>query len=222
MEGLAAEHRWDWSRRFPVVRISFSDGQLQNRAELDRRIYHILRGNREALGLPAAYDETDIPGNLHDLIVQARQQHGQRVVVLVDEYDKPILDNITQPEVATQMREGLRNLYSVLKGADEHLRFVFLTGVSKFGKVSLFSGLNNLQDITLDAHYSALCGYTDADVDTVFAPELPGLDRSLIRTWYNGYNWLGESVYNPFDLLLLLRNREFRPYWLKPARQPFW
>ncbi len=220
-EGLAAEHRWDWSRRFPVVRISFSDGQLQNRAELDRRIYHILRGNREALGLPAAYDETDIPGNLHDLIVQARQQHGQRVVVLVDEYDKPILDNITQPEVATQMREGLRNLYSVLKGADEHLRFVFLTGVSKFGKVSLFSGLNNLQDITLDAHYSALCGYTDADVDSVFAPELPGLDRSLIRTWYNGYNWLGESVYNPFDLLLLLRNREFRPYWFETGTPTF-
>ena len=68
--------------------------------------------------------------------------------------------------------------------------------------VSLFSGLNNLNDITVDAAYSAICGYTDDDVDTVFAPELPGLDRAQIRTWYNGYNWLGESFYNPFDLLL--------------------
>jgi len=119
------------------------------------------------------------------------------------------------------MREGLKNLYSVLKGSDEHLKFVFLTGVSKFGKVSLFSGLNNLKDITLDARYSDLCGYTDVDVDTVFAPELPGLDREEIRRWYNGYNWLGTSVYNPFDLLLLFDSREFRPYWFETGTPTF-
>ncbi|TXT41138.1 MAG: hypothetical protein FD135_597 [Comamonadaceae bacterium] len=79
-------------------------------------------------------------------------------MVLIDENDKPILDNITNSAVALEMREGLKNLYSVLKGADEHLKFVFLTGVSKFSKVSLFSGLNNLTDITLEAKYSALCG----------------------------------------------------------------
>jgi Predicted AAA-ATPase/PD-(D/E)XK nuclease superfamily len=143
------------------------------------------------------------------------------VVVLIDEYDKPILDNITDPAVALQMREGLKNLYSVLKGADAHLKFVFLTGVSKFSKVSLFSGLNNLRDITLDARYSTLCGYTDADIDTVFAPELPGLDRDEIRRWYNGYNWLGESVYNPFDALLLFDSREFRPYWFETGTPTF-
>jgi len=119
------------------------------------------------------------------------------------------------------MREGLKNLYSVLKGSDEHLKFVFLTGVSKFSKVSLFSGLNNLKDITLDARYSDLCGYTDVDVDTVFAPELPGLDREEIRRWYNGYNWLGTSVYNPFDLLLLFDSREFRPYWFETGTPTF-
>jgi hypothetical protein len=143
------------------------------------------------------------------------------VVVLVDEYDKPILDNITDSPTATDMREGLKNLYSVLKGADEHLKFVFITGVSKFSKVSLFSGLNNLEDITLDTRYSALCGYTDEDVDTVFAPELPGLDREEIRRWYNGYNWLGQGVYNPFDLLLLFRNRKFRPYWFETGTPTF-
>jgi hypothetical protein len=109
----------------------------------------------------------------------------------------------------------------VLKGVDEHLRFVFITGVSKFSKVSLFSGLNNLEDITVNAHYSALCGYTDAEVDTVFASELHGLDREEIRRWYNGYNWLGTSVYNPFDLLLLFRNREFKPYWFETGTPTF-
>ena len=143
------------------------------------------------------------------------------VVVLVDEYDKPILDCIEQPELALTIREGLIDLYSVIKDSDAHIRFAMLTGVSKFSKVSLFSGLNNLKDITLDARYSALCGYTDADVDTVFAPELEGLDREELRRWYNGYNWLGTPVYNPFDLLLLFDQREFRPYWFETGTPTF-
>ena len=156
--GLAADSRWNWSKQHPVIRISFSDGVLQNRAELDQRIRDILRLNREALGLqlPTGLPEGDIAGNFGDLIRQAHRSTGQRAVVLIDEYDKPILDNISHSAVALEMREGLKNLYSVLKGADEHLKFVFLTGVSKFSKASLFSGLNNLTDITLDAHFSAL------------------------------------------------------------------
>jgi hypothetical protein len=112
------------------------------------------------------------------------------------------------------MRMGLLNLYSVLKDADEHLKFVLLTGVIKFSTASMFSGLNNLQDIPLDPRYSGLCGFTDHDVDTVFAPELQGLDREEIRRWYNGYNWLGERVYNPFDVLELFHHRVFKPYWV--------
>ena len=223
-EGLAAETRWDWTKRYPVIRISFSDGVLHSRAELDQRIAEILRLNREALGvppLPAEIHADDLTSHFADLIRQTHRHHGARAVVLIDEYDKPILDNITDPDTARVMRDGLRNLYSVLKGADEHLKFVFLTGVSKFSKVSLFSGLNNLTDLTIDPAYSALCGYTDTDVDTVFAPELPGLDREEIRRWYNGYNWLGTSVYNPFDLLLLFRNRQFRPYWFETGTPTF-
>ncbi|MEY4977985.1 MAG: hypothetical protein RLZZ352_255, partial [Pseudomonadota bacterium] len=162
-KGLAAETRWDWSQQHPVIRISFSDGVLQSRAGLDAAIRDLLRINRMALQLPEPADLAPdyLAGNLRELIVQAHQMSGQRVVVLIDEYDKPILDNITHRERATDMREGLKNLYSVLKGADEHLRFVFITGVSKFSKVSLFSGLNNLEDITISPRYSALCGYTD-------------------------------------------------------------
>ena len=92
---------------------------------------------------------------------------------------------------------------------------------SNAARTDELTGLNNLRDITLEARWSALCGYTDADIDTVFAPELPGLDRDEIRRWYNGYNWLGTSVYNPFDVLLLLRNREFRPYWFETGTPTF-
>jgi hypothetical protein len=222
-KGLAAETRWDWSKQHPVIRISFGSGVLKTPADLAQRTQAILRANRERMNLPrpADWPEADTAGNLSRLIIQAHQTSGQRVVVLIDEYDKPILDNITDSATATVMREGLKDLYSVLKDMDEHLRFVFITGVSKFSKVSLFSGLNNLKDITLDARYSALCGYTDNDVDTVFAPELPGLDREEIRRWYNGYNWLGESVYNPFDLLLLFDFREFKPYWFETGTPTF-
>ena len=103
------------------------------------------------------------------------------------------------PEVARANRDFLRGLYATIKDCDAHIRFTFITGVSKFSKVSLFSGLNNLTDITLDPRYSAVCGYTEADLDTVFAPELPGLDRDQIRDWYNGYSWRGdEKVYNRY------------------------
>ena len=94
----------------------------------------------------------------------------------MDEYDKPILDALDAPEAARANREFLRGLYATINASDAHVKFTFLTGVSKFSKVSLFSGLNNLIDITLDPRHSAICGYTEADLGTVFAPEMPGLD----------------------------------------------
>jgi len=115
----------------------------------------------------------------------------------------------------------LRDFYSVIKDNDAHIRFAFLTGVSKFSKAGIFSGLNNLRDITVEAPYSAICGYTEADLQTVFAPELPGLDRAAIREWYDGYNWLGESVYNPFDVLLLFSKRTFGAYWFESGTPTF-
>ena len=218
--GLHIHDRWDWSTVFPVIRIGFAEGVLHDRAALDRRIRAILLENSENLGVRCR-DSEDIPTCFGELIRGAQAATGQRVVVLVDECDKPILDNITRPDVAREMRDGLRNLYSVIKGQDAHIRFAFLAGVSKFSKVSLFSGLNNLRDITVSPAYSALCGYTEADVDAVFAPELAGLDRQQIRDWYNGYNWTGEAVYNPFDLLLLFEERQFRPYWFETGTPTF-
>ncbi|MDP2751643.1 MAG: AAA family ATPase, partial [Rhodocyclaceae bacterium] len=176
--------------------------------------------NRERLRLNCAEPDNPI-SCFAELIQRAHEATGQRAVILIDEYDKPILDNITDSDTARAMRDGLRNFYSVIKGMDAHVKFVFLTGVSKFSKVSLFSGLNNLEDITVDARYSAICGYTETDLDTVFAAELEGADREEIRRWYNGYNWLGESVYNPFGLLLFLRNHQFKPYWFETGTPTF-
>ncbi|WP_292981915.1 ATP-binding protein, partial [Nitrosomonas sp.] len=217
--GLYCYDHWDWSIRYPVIRLSFGGGVVRNREELDTKISELLRINQEALGIRCQQSAGSVC--FAELIRQACRQFGQRCVVLVDEYDKPILDNITESETARAMREGLRNLYSVIKDNDAHIRFAFLTGVSKFSKVSIFSGLNNLRDITLSNDYSAICGYTDADVDTVFAPELPELDRQQIRDWYNGYNWTGQPVYNPFDLLLLFKEREFRAYWFETGTPTF-
>jgi hypothetical protein len=218
--GLYAQDHWDWSVKYPVIRLSFAEGRLESRAELDQRIRWNLEHNRTRLGLaPLGWD--DIPGGFADLILAAVAKYGQRAVILVDEYDKPILDNLTEPEIARGMREGLRNIYSVIKGQDAHIRFAFLTGVSKFSKVSIFSGLNNLNDITVDPRYSAICGYTQEDLEQVFAPELEGLDREEIRRWYNGYSWLGERVYNPFDILLLFDKRTFRPWWFETGTPTF-
>ena len=123
-------------------------------------------------------------------------------------------------ELALANRGFLRDLYGAIKDCDEHLRFVFLTGVTKLA--GLFSGLNNLRDITLAPEFSDICGYTDAELDAVFAPELEGLDREKIRRWYNGYNWLGpERLYNPFGVLLLLAERRFGNYWFESGTPTF-
>ncbi len=219
-EGLAVEDRWDWSLSRPVLRLSFGGGHFGESGRLHANVMAQLDHVEREAGV--ASDYTGAPERFRDLLAALHRHTGQRVAVLVDEYDKPILDALNVPDVARANRDLLRGLYAMIKDADAHVSFVFLTGVSKFSKVSLFSGLNNLTDITLDPRYSAVCGYTDADLDTVFAPELPGLDRDEIRAWYNGYGWRGaEKVYNPFDILLLFDRREFDAWWFETGTPTF-
>ena len=219
-EGLAIHDDWDWSASHPVLRLDFSRGDYR----IPGYVHQNLMAQLEALERRSEVesDYSTGPERFSHLLEALHQRTGRRVVVLVDEYDKPILDALDVPEVARANRDYLRGLYSTIKFADAHVRFTFLTGVSKFSKVSLFSGLNNLSDITLDARYSAICGYTDADLDTVFAPEIDGLDREAIREWYNGYCWLGEEkVYNPFDILLLFDHRRFDAWWFETGTPTF-
>ena len=218
--GLDIHDRWDWSMRHPVLRLSFGRGNFKVPGYVETNLMAQLDAVVRRTGV--ASDYATGPERFAHLLEALHDHAGQPVAVLVDEYDKPILDALELPEVARANRDFLRGLYAVIKDCDAHVRFTFITGVSKFSKVSLFSGLNNLKDITLDVRYSALCGYTEADLDTVFAPELPGLDREQIRDWYNGYSWRGdEQVYNPFDILLLFDSREFKAYWFETGTPTF-
>ena len=218
--GLHIHDRWDWSGRHPVLRLDFGSGNFKEPGYVQTNLMAQLDAVERRTGVASAYDTG--PERFAHLLEALHNQAGQPVVVLIDEYDKPILDALDTPDIARTNRDFLRGLYAVIKFSDAHIRFSFITGVSKFSKVSLFSGLNNLKDITLDPRYSALCGYTDADLDEVFAPELPGLDRDQIRDWYNGYCWRGsDKVYNPFDILLLFDSREFRAYWFETGSPSF-
>ena len=217
---LYIHDRWDWSVRYPALRLSFGSGNFKEPGYVEDALMEQLAATERRAGIVSEY--ATAPGRFAFLLEALHNQAGQPVAVLIDEYDKPILDALEVPEVARANRDFLRGLYAVIKDCDAHVRFTFITGVSKFSKVSLFSGLNNLTDITLEPEYSALCGYTDADLDAVFAPELPGLDRNQIRDWYNGYSWLGdEKMYNPFDILLLFRRRRFAAYWFETGTPTF-
>ena len=219
-EGLAIHERWDWSVRHPVVRLSFGAGHFKRPDDLRAATIDLLEMQESQAGITARHESA--PARLAHVIRTLHERAGQRVAVLVDEYDKPILDALDVPEVARANRDYLRGLYAVIKDCDADIRFSFITGVSKFSKVSLFSGLNNLKDITLAPRYAAICGYTESDLDTVFAPELPGLDRDMIREWYNGYGWRGEErVYNPYDILLLFDEREFGAWWFETGTPAF-
>ncbi|MCY4151316.1 MAG: AAA family ATPase [Aestuariivita sp.] len=221
-EGLDIHGHWDWSVTHPVVRLSF--GKNYNRPEdIESNLKNQFNLIEHAAGLKfAGVVPNSAPERLQSLLYHLHDQTGQRVAVLVDEYDKPILDVLRNPEQAKANREYLRGFYGMIKDSAEHIRFVFVTGVSMFSKVSLFSGLNNLEDISLDPRFATLCGYTDIDLDTVFAPELEGLDRNMIRTWYNGYNWRGtQRLYNPFDVLLLFQKREFNAHWFETGSPGF-
>ena len=217
--GLEIHADRKWSERHPVVRLSWGGADFRSTplADIAEARLEEIEGDLDVTGRPGP-----APVRLRRLIRALHRKTGRRAVVLVDEYDKPILDVLGEPETARRHRDYLRGLYGVVKDADAHVRFSFFTGVSRFTRVSLFSELNNLTDITLAPSYSSLCGYTEADLDRVFAPELPGFDRERIREWYNGYNWRGpERVYNPFDILLLFRQREFDVHWFETATPSF-
>ncbi|MBI4777446.1 ATP-binding protein [Candidatus Desantisbacteria bacterium] len=220
-KGLWIEDKWDFSKKYPVIKIDFGEGVSKNREELRKKIDETLKINQDQLGVQCEFETAT--GRFREIMTKSAKKYNQRVVVLIDEYDKPILDNIENPEIAQEMREELKNLYSVLKSTDACIKFVMLTGVSKFSKVSLFSGLNNLKDITLDERFATICGYTQKDLETIFGEYLIDVDLEKVKLWYNGYSWFGESVYNPFDILLFLDSpgKEFKNYWFETGSPTF-
>ena len=227
-EGLWICDHWDFEES-PVVKIDFSGVRTKQPDVLVRFISNTLTDL-------AAHNGVDIPDGLSyceqfHALLGALSRKG-KVAVLVDEYDKPIIDHLDDPEVAVENRDILQSFYSVLKKADPFLRFVLITGVSKFTKTSVFSGLNQLRDITLAESYSTMLGYTQDELATYLGDRmdllrdhlpLPGSDAvEQVRDWYNGYSWDGKCfVYNPFSILNLLESRRFSNYWFASGTPTF-
>jgi hypothetical protein len=214
-EGLYIADKWNFSKKHPVIKIDFF-GDLRSGEALKKTIMGMLRSNQEKLGVACRDDESDFGGCFRELIEKTHNKYNQKVVVLIDEYDKAILDNLDQMEVAFENREIIKALYTVLKGSEPYLEKVFLTGVSKFSKASIFSGLNMLKDISLAKKYGNVCGYTQADIESSLLPYLEGVDLEKLKEWYNGYNFLKDDVYNPFDILLFIDNDFlYKSYWFE-------
>jgi len=220
-KGLYIEDKWDFENVHPVLRISLGAGGAKTKKELDRLLKWHLEDAEDNLKINCP---KEAPANecFKYLIKEAYEKTGKKVVILIDEYDKPILDNITDTQTALLMRDEMKSFYAVIKDSDTYIRLVFITGVSKFSKMNLFSGLNNLEDITLDANYATICGYRHKDLLTTFREHLRGADMEEVRKWYNGYNYFGDKVYNPFDILLFIsKGKEFRNYWWSTGNPSF-
>lgn len=215
-EGLSVYNIWDWNNQYPVILVDFNTGDFRTSQSIEKRVQGVLDENCLRLGVECQNIE-DIPGYFSELIRKIHNKCQQKVVILIDEYDKPILDNITNSDMAFAAREILKTFYSVIKSNDRYLEFVFITGVSKFSKMNLFSGLNNLTDITTYPEYAAICGYTHRDIETTFVQHMNGVDLNKLKRWYNGYDYLGgeeNRVYNPYDILLFIDNHhEYENYW---------
>ena len=212
--------KWDWEVTCPVIKISFA-GEFENKEVTKNIIKAILDKNKKRLALEFENSD-DISIYFNQLIQETYEKYNQRVVILVDEYDKPILDNIEKIAIAKEIRETLKGLYTQIKDNDQYIKFAMLTGVSKFSRVSLFSGLNNLKDISLNKKFGDICGYTQNDLETVFKSHLKDVDMTELKEWYNGYNFLGEKIYNPYDILQFIDNdKEFLNYWFKTGTPSF-
>ena len=216
--GLYIEDKWDWSVKYPIIRISFSNIghteiglQIAIRNELDK----IAKSYQLVL------TDESVSNKFEDLI--EKLQPLGKVVILIDEYDKPILDYLgTNDDLAIQNRNILKSFYSVLKDSDSLIKFVFITGVTKFSKVSIFSELNNLTDLTLHPHYGGICGITQDELDENFKEELRIHSLEDIRNWYNGYTWDRKTyVYNPFSLMGFFDSGEFKNFWFESGSPTF-
>ena len=229
-EGLWIENNWDWSKNNPVLHFSFDD-MAYKQIGLEAAITDELE--RWAKHYEIHLTETTHKLQFKELLEELSKKHG-KVALLIDEYDKPIIDFLEKEDIETGKfnRDILREFYGVLKNSDELLEIVFITGISKFAKVSLFSHLNNLDDITLAPQYAVLTGFTQAELEFYFDDYLQLCVESLqisreellkqMKIWYNGYSWDGATeVYNPFGTLHFLYDQQFRNYWFSTGSPDF-
>ena len=226
------EDKWDWTQKSPVIHVSFLTVDYEKgNLEIGLRKYLLNQFKIHHLN---PEDNQNIKMLFFELIKQLSEKEG-KVVILIDEYDKPIIDYMEfhKLEQAKANQQILALFYSALKEADDYIRLLFITGVSKFARVSLFSKLNNLTDLTLHKDYSTLLGYTQTELEQSFEAyidkvhlDYPEYSRTEllgeIKHWYDGYSWDGKNrLYNPYDILLFLDARDFQSYWFETGTPTF-
>ena len=219
-EDLYIYDKYNWEDKYPVIKISFA-GDLRSPASLKDVLFALLEQNQKNLDVQCK--KVDNFGICFaELIQNTYEKYNTQVVVLIDEYDKAILDNLDQMEVACENREIIKSFYTILKDNERYIKFAFLTGVTKFSKASVFSGLNMLSDISLKPKFGNICGYTQTDIETTFLPYLEDVDLRVFKNYYNGYNFLKDPVYNPFDTLQFISNdKVYKNYWWESGSPSF-
>ncbi|MEM8523847.1 MAG: AAA family ATPase [Bacteroidota bacterium] len=226
-EGLWIEKRWDWSKIYPIIHISFSSigyRELGLEAAIEQQL-EILAAQYD-IPLP----QKGFSQKFKALIQQLSTRN--KVVLLIDEYDKPIIDYLEDLPQARENRAILKTFYSVLKDSDPYIKLLFITGVSRFAKTSIFSDLNNLTNLSIHPLSSVLLGITQQELELIFANEInlianqqgitPEILKERIKTWYNGYSWDGQQhVYNPFSLLSFFLSKQFKNFWFATGTPTF-
>ena len=228
--GLAiAEKTWDWAEH-PVLKISFGQSSYETRDNLLAVFDSILADYENLYNVAKTSDSYSV--RLKKLIVRISKQYGKPVVILIDEYDKPILDAL-YTDYEEQNRQELRSFYSPLKECDKYIRFLFITGITKVSHVNIFSGLNQLNDISMDDDFSSLCGISESELEAYFEPEIKALAERRKKTYqktkeklagmYDGYHFApgAEGVYTPFCLLKCFSAKDFGSYWFESGTPSF-
>lgn len=228
-EGLWIADKWDWKQKFPVIQIGFSSTGYKSlglEAAITKRL------QEQAVVYSITLNETTgIEVQFRELIHKLHAAYGS-VVILIDEYDKPIIDYLDDVTQAHVHRDLLKTFYSVLKDSDDYLKMVFITGVSKFSRMSIFSELNNLLDLTMHPSYAQMLGYTQEELEVCFAERIEQLVPSFggkttllaqMKEWYNGYCWDLEQgrVYNPFSVLSFFETKRFANFWFSTGTPTF-
>ena len=224
-EGLYIyEHEKEW-KEYPIFHLDFNAQKYDSEEALSDMLEEHLSQWEAEYG----YDEKErgYARRFGGVIRRAFEKTGLKAVILVDEYDKPILEAYGKTTLLNSYRQNLKSFYGILKSFDKYIKFAMLTGVTKFGKISVFSDLNNLEDLSSLKDYSAVCGITDDELQNYFAKEVCMLADSCkkevevvydtLKTNYGGYyfNWEGKEVYNPFSVLNTLKNKQFKDYWFE-------
>ena len=229
-KNLYISGNYDWKNTYPVIKLDFSTMEYNTPHELKKDLTSFI--DRVARDYSIELFENSLPSKFNELLGEIHKKTGLKVVILIDEYDKAIVKNISNPKVLKSNKKILQNFYGTIKASDEHIHFLFVTGVSKFTGTSLFSDFNSPDDITLDFKYSSICGYTQEELEAYFKEHILETSKDLkcsketlvqwIKEWYNGYSWNGkDKVYNPFSILNLFNKRRFGNYWYRTGTPSF-